>query len=339
MNADIRASAPQQPPQGRLERSLVSGRFTVTAEVVPPRGASLNRLRRIARLLRPWIAAANVTDGQSAQTRMSSWAGCYGLMQEDVEPVMQLQCRDRNRIALQADLLGAAAIGIPNMLCLTGDHQRYGDQPEAKGVFDLDSIQLTWLARTMRDEQRLLSGRRLATAPRWFIGAVENPFAAPQRFRAERMGKKVAAGAQFLQTQFVFDVDILARWMEQVRDLGLHERCYILPTVGAIRSLRVLELMHSLPGLYIPEHVDRRLRGVSEERLPEEGLDVCVETIQHLREIPGIAGVHISPAGWEDYVPELMARAGLQPYDHDDLLEGSAASEQARTPVHIASGG
>ena len=188
---------------------------------MPPRGATLRGIKRIAAHLHDWIDAANITDGQGAVARMSSWAGSLALMQSDVEPVMQFSCRDRNRIALQADLLGAAALDIPNVLCITGDHPKFGDHPEAKPVFDFDSIQLLWTARTMREEKHLLSGQKLSVGPSWFIGAVENPSAAPQRFRAERLGKKVAAGAQFIQTQFVFDVPIVARWMQQVHDLGL----------------------------------------------------------------------------------------------------------------------
>src|SRR5439155_19894003 len=229
---------------------LQRGRFAVTAEIGPPRGANIAPIRRKARLLREWVDAANVTDSQSAVVRMPSWAGCLVAMQEGVEPVMQLQCRDRNRIALQSDLLGAAALEIPNVVLMTGDHPRFGDHPDAKPVFDLDSIQLVWTARTMRDQGRLLSGRKLDPPPYWLIGAVENPFAPPAGFRAARLGKKVTAGAEFAQTQFVFDVPAFARWMADVRDLGLDRRCKILAGVGPVRSLRALEYMQgSVPGL------------------------------------------------------------------------------------------
>jgi methylenetetrahydrofolate reductase (NADPH) len=296
----------------RLHAVLLGGQFAVTAEIGPPRGATLAGIRRRARLLRGWIDAANITDGQSAVVRLASWAGCVALLEEGVEPVMQLQCRDRNRIALQADLLGAAAVGIPNVLLLTGDHQRFGDHPDARGVFDLDSVQLIWTARTMRDHGRLLSGRTLSSAPRWFIGAVENPFAAPQRYRAERLGKKVAAGAQFVQTQFVFDVPAFARWMARVRELGLHERCFILAGVGPVRSLRALEHMRrEVPGLHVPEAVVRRMHAVPEDRVAEEGIALCAEIIQQVRDIPGVAGVHIMAFGWEEAVPDILTRAGL----------------------------
>jgi methylenetetrahydrofolate reductase (NADPH) len=318
--------APQPEYYGRLHRTLTTGQFAITAEAVPPRGASLTRLRRRAAELRDWVDAANVTDGQSAMVRMATWAASLTLLQEGVEPVMQLQCRDRNRIALQADLLGASAMKIPNVLCLTGDHPRFGDQPDAKPVFDLDSIQLLWMARTMRDKKVLLSRRELAAAPRWFIGAVENPFAAPQRFRAERLGKKVAAGAQFFQTQYVFDVPMFAQWMSQVRDLGMDKRCYILPGVGPIRSVRAVEYMlHELPGIHIPDDVVRRLRGVPSDKVEAEGFQVCVETIQQLREIPGVSGVHLMVSGHDELVPELLERAGIKRSVPAEALAGQSA--------------
>ena len=192
--------------------------------------------------------AVNIPDGQSAHVRMSNWAGSLLALDAGVEPVMQVTCRDRNRIALQSDLMSAAALGIPNVVLMTGDHPRFGDHPDAKPVFDLDGVQLVWTARTMRDEGRLLSGRQLDPPPSWLIGAVENPFAPPVRFRAARLGKKVAAGADFVQTQFVFDVPVFTRWMADVRDLGLDRRCKILAGVGPVRSLRALEFMRSAAG-------------------------------------------------------------------------------------------
>ncbi len=303
---------PASAPLSRLHQALLQGRFVVTAEIGPPRGATVEPIRRKARRLRDWVDAVNVTDNQSAVVRLASWAGSLACLQEGVEPIMQLQCRDRNRIALQSDLLGAAALGIPNVLLLTGDHQRFGDHPDARGVFDLDSIQLIWTARTLRDQRQLLSGRPLQPPPAWLIGAVENPCAAPQRYRAERLGKKVAAGAQFVQTQVVFDLGIFRQWLADVRDLGLDRRCAILAGIGPIRSLRALEFMRSeVPGLYVPEEVARRLRGVPEERVAAEGLALCAEIIQQVRAMPGVAGVHVMAFGWEDAVPELLERAGL----------------------------
>jgi methylenetetrahydrofolate reductase (NADPH) len=295
-----------------LQHAFLSGRFVVTAEIGPPRSASLAPVRRKARLLRDWVDAANVTDNQSAVVRLASWAGCVALLQEGVEPVMQLQCRDRNRLALQSDLLAASALYIPNILCLTGDHQRYGDHPDARGVFDLDSVQLVWTARTLRDQHRLLSGRELRVPPSYCIGAVENPFAPPLAFRADRLGKKVAAGAQFVQTQFVFDVDVFARWMQRVRALGLHERCAILAGVGPIRSLRALDhIRRDVPGMYVPESVVERLRGVPDDQVGAESLRLCAEIVAQVRAIAGVAGVHLMAFGWEEAIPEILERAGL----------------------------
>lgn len=296
----------------RLKAALDQGRFAITAEIGPPRGANVAPIRRKAKLLKDWIDAANVTDNQSAVVRMASWAGSLVVMQEGVEPVMQLQCRDRNRIGLQSDLLGAAALDIPNVLLLTGDHTRFGDHPDAKPVFDLDSIQLIWTARTMREQAKLLSGRELKPAPEWFLGAVENPFAPPLKWRAERLGKKVAAGARFCQTQFIYDVNIFRQWMQQVRDLGIDKRCYILAGVGPVKSLRAMEHMRQeVPGMYVPDEVVRRLRGVPSDRVAEEGLKLCSEIIAEVKTIPGVAGVHVMAFSWEDAIPEILERAGL----------------------------
>lgn len=305
-------SAPAEGPHSLLHATLRRGRFAVTAEIGPPRGATVEPIRRKARLLRDWIDAANVTDSQSAVARLGSLAGSVAAMQEGVEPVMQLQCRDRNRIALQSDLLSGAALGVPNVLLLTGDHPRFGDHPDAKPVFDLDSIQLIWTARMLRDQRKLLSGRDLSTPPRYLIGAVENPFAPPLRFRAERLGKKIAAGAQFVQTQFIFDVDIFAKWMTDVRELGLDQRCWVLAGVGPVKSLRAVEHMRSeVPGMYVPDEVIRRLRGVPSDRVAQEGINLCAEIIQQVHEIPGVAGVHIMAFSWEEAIPEILERAGI----------------------------
>lgn len=301
-----------EAPLSRLHAACRSGRFVVTAELEPSRGADPEPLRRKARALRDWVDAANVTDNQGAMVRMASWAGAAIALQEGLEPVMQLVCRDRNRLALQADLLGASALGIPNVLLLTGDHQRFGDHPDARGVFDVDSAQLLWIARTLRDEGRLLSGKPLTSRPRWTIGAVENPFAPPVAYRAERLAKKVAAGAQFVQTQYVFDVAAFRAWFERVVALGVAERCCVLAGVGPIRSLRALERMQSIPGIAIPDAVVRRLRGVAPDRFREEGTRLCVEIIEELRAIPRLGGVHVMAIGMEEAVPEILERAGLR---------------------------
>jgi methylenetetrahydrofolate reductase (NADPH) len=305
----------------RLRAALRERRFAVTAELSPPRGADPGTIRRAARALHDWVDAANVTDNQGAMVRMASWAGCVLAMNEDVEPIMQLQCRDRNRLALQADLLGAAAVGIPNVLLLTGDHQRFGDHPDARGVFDIDSVQLLWAARTMRENGRLISGNPLSPAPSWLIGGVENPFAPPLALRAERLGKKVAAGAEFVQTQYVFDVPTFRAWMQASRDLGLTQRCGVLAGVGPIRSLRALERMHEIPGIVIPPAVEARLRAVPPERVLDESMTICAEIIAELRGIPDLAGVHVMAFGSEDAVREIVERAGLGRRPHASVNE------------------
>ena len=312
--SQARSAQPEPGGTGRFRASLESGAFTVTAEVGPPRGADAQALvRKVAPLL-GLVTAVNLTDNQGATVRLSSWAGSLAVMAAGMEPIMQLTCRDRNRIALQSALLGASAVGIPNILVMTGDHPRFGDHPGAKPVFDMDSVQLLWTARTMRDQGRLLSGRELKPPPAWFLGSVENPSAPPLEFRAVRLGKKVAAGAEFIQTQYVFDVGLFARFMTQVRDLGLHERCHILAGVGPICSLRALSHMErGVPGLNIPEAVARRLRGVSEERTAEEGVRICAETITQLRAIPGVAGVHVMAVMNEHRIPAILEQAGIGP--------------------------
>jgi methylenetetrahydrofolate reductase (NADPH) len=301
-------------PGGRLRNAIASGRFTVTAELGPPRGADAAAISRKAELLRDWVDAANVTDNQGAKVRMASIAGCVLVQNAGLEPVVQLTCRDRNRIALQSDLLAAGALGIPNVVLLTGDHPRFGDHPDAKPVFDLDSVQATWVAGTMRDHGLLLSGQQVTVQPNWLVGAVENPFAPPTAFRARRLAKKVAAGAEFAQTQYVFDLDLFSRWMSEVRDMGIADRCAVIAGVGPIRSSRMMDYLRgAVPGIHVPDHVVRRMRGVPQDRVAEEGVRLCVETIQELREMPGVAGVHLMAFGFEHGVPEILERAGLGP--------------------------
>jgi methylenetetrahydrofolate reductase (NADPH) len=319
--ADPRASAGPS-----LASALDSGAFTVTAEIGPPRGADPEAITRKALALRGWVAAVNITDNQSAVVRLASWAGSLLALAAGVPPIMQLTCRDRNRIGLQSELLAASAMGIPNVLVMTGDHPRFGDHPDAKPVFDLDSVQLLWVARTMRDERRLLSGRAVDPAPRWYLGAVENPFAPPASFRAARLGKKVAAGAQFVQTQYVFDVAAFGRWISQVRDLGLDKRCHILAGVGPVMSVRALgHLQHSVPGVQVPADVARRLLGVPASRTAEEGIRLCAETIGLLRDMPGVAGVHVMAVGNEHRIPEILRLAGLAPGQAPGPAPGPAA--------------
>jgi methylenetetrahydrofolate reductase (NADPH) len=310
------AGKPDGTDLGRLQRVLEAGRFTVTAEIVPPRGADTAPVRRQAALLRAWVDAVNITDNPSASVRLASWAGSLAALAAGVPPIMQLTCRDRNRIALQSDLISAAAVGIPNVLLMTGDHPRNGDHPDAKPVYDLHSTQLMRVARAMRDEGRLMSGRTLDPAPRWLIGAVEAPdFPLPAsagQISTDRLAAKVASGAQFVQTQFVFDVPAFAVWMTAVRDRGLHERCHILAGVGPILSLRALHhLQHKVPGVYVPERVADRLRAAGADRIAAEGARLCADTIGQLRQMPGVAGVHVMALAGASSIPGILRQAGL----------------------------
>jgi methylenetetrahydrofolate reductase (NADPH) len=297
-----------------LRDRLAAGEFTITAELSPPRGASAAAMLARADLLRGWVDAVNITDNQGSHVRLSSWAGAVAVQQSAIiEPIMQMTCRDRNRIALQSDLLGAGAHGIENLLFMSGDHPRFGDHPGAKPVFDMDSTQLTWTARTMRDEAKLISGKELNPAPRFFIGAVENPFAPPVEYRAARAAKKIAAGAQFIQTQYVFDVDVFRRWVADLGELGVLDRCFILAGVGVIRSARMLDFLSSgkVPGVQIPEPVVRRLRGVPPDDVGAEGARLAAEVIGAVRDLPGVSGVHLLTAGYEKQTPQLLRMAGI----------------------------
>ncbi|HXC81233.1 MAG TPA: methylenetetrahydrofolate reductase [Trebonia sp.] len=297
-----------------LRDRLAAGEFTITAELSPPRGASAAAMLTRAELLRGWVDAVNITDNQGSHVRLSSWAGAVAVKQSGtIEPIMQMTCRDRNRIALQSDLLGAGAHGIENVLFMSGDHPKFGDHPGAKPVFDMDSTQLIWTARTMRDEAKLISGKELNPAPRFFIGAVENPFAPPLEYRAQRAAKKIAAGAQFIQTQYVFDIDVFRRWVTGLGELGVLDRCFILAGVGVIRSVRMLDFLSSgkVPGVQIPEPVVRRLRGVAPDDVGAEGALLAAEVIAAVRDLPGVSGVHLLTAGYEKQTPELLRMAGI----------------------------
>ena len=298
----------------RLARVLRSGRFAVTAELRAPDSANPGDTYENALVLAEFCDAINATDGSGANCHMSSLACCALLTGAGYEPVLQVSCRDRNRIAIQGDLLGAAALGIRNVLCLTGDDVSAGDQPEARRVFDLDSIQLLQVARMMRDDGVFLSGRRLSTAPPLFLGAVENPFAPPIQWRAQRLAKKVLAGAQFVQTQFCFDVPLLEQFMQRVRDLGLHEQVFIIVGVGPLRSAKAAEFMRArVPGVWIPEHVLRRMQTTATSRQAEEGRRICIEIIEQVREIAGVRGVHLMAHRQEEAIVDIVSRARLFP--------------------------
>jgi methylenetetrahydrofolate reductase (NADPH) len=300
--------------ESRLARVLRSGRFAVTAELNPPDSADPQAVYNRALVLAEVCDAINATDAAGANVHMSSVGVCALLTRAGYEPVMQVSCRDRNRIAIQGDLLGAAAMGVKNVLCLTGDGVQVGDQPQAKPVFDLDSIGLLKLARTLRDEARFLSGRPLDEPPHFFLGAVANPFAPPFDFRPLRLAKKIQAGAQFIQTQYCFDLNMLKEFMARARDLGLHERAYLLIGVGPLRSAKAAEWMRAnIPGVHIPEAIIRRLRGVPEGRQRLEGKRICVEIIQALRQMEGVHGVHLMAYRQEELVAEIIDEAGLLP--------------------------
>ncbi len=299
---------------GGLEDVLRKGVFAVTAECGPPRGADPETIRRKGELLKGSVDAVNVTDNQTAVVRMSSMAGCIILKEMGFDVVLQMTVRDRNRIALQSDILGAAALGIRNVLCLTGDHQSFGDHPGAKNVHDIDSIQLIDTLRTMRDEGKFISGDEIKGRPELFIGCAANPFADPFEIRALRLAKKVKAGAQFVQTQCVFNVEKFSRWMGMVRDLGLHEKVFILAGITPMKSPGMARYMkNSVPGMDVPDSLVERITSVPKERYREEGVEICLETIEQVKAIRGIAGIHIMAIEWEDIVPDIAKRAGLRP--------------------------
>jgi methylenetetrahydrofolate reductase (NADPH) len=299
---------------GGLEDVLRKGVFAVTAECGPPRGADPETIRRKGELLKGSVDAVNVTDNQTAVVRMSSMAGCLILKEMGLDVVLQMTVRDRNRIALQSDILGAAALGIRNVLCLTGDHQSFGDHPGARNVHDIDSIQLIDTLRTMRDEGKFISGDEIKGRPELFIGCAANPFADPFEIRALRLAKKVKAGAQFVQTQCVFNVEKFSRWMGMVRDLGLHEKVFILAGITPMKSPGMARYMkNSVPGMDVPDSLVERITSVPKERYREEGVEICLETIEQVKAIRGIAGIHIMAIEWEDIVPDIAKRAGLRP--------------------------
>ena len=295
-----------------LEKVLESGRFAVTAEAGPPKGTGARVILRKGELLHTCCDAVNVTDNQTAIVRMSSLAGCILLKEQGVDPVMQMVVRDRNRIALQSDVLGAVALVIGNILCLSGDHQRFGNHPTAKGVFDLDSIQFVQTLKNMRDEKKFINGEELSGEAPIFIGAVENPYADPFEYRVARLAKKVKAGADFIQTQAVYDVDKFAKWMGMITERGLDEQVHILAGVIPVRSAGMVRFMReNVAGVSVPDTIVTRMEEAENAR--EEGVKIILEIIEQLKDIPGVHGVHIMAVGWEDIVPEIVEKAELLP--------------------------
>jgi 5,10-methylenetetrahydrofolate reductase len=292
----------------KLEQALRSGKFAVTAELNPPDSADPEAVYERARVIASSCDAMNATDASGAHVHMSSVGMCALLTRAGYETVMQVSCRDRNRIAIQGDLLGASAMGVRNVLCLTGDGVQAGDQPEAKPVFDLDSMTLLRTACILRDKSMFLSGRKIEIPPKLFLGAAENPFAPPYDFRPYRLQKKWEAGADFIQTQYCFDIPRLQSFMAKVRELGVHEKLFILVGVGPVRSAKSAEWMRAnVPGVWIPDEIIDRLRKGGKG----EGKRLCVDIIRQIREIKGVSGVHIMAYKQEELVPEIIAEAGL----------------------------
>lgn len=295
-----------------LEKVLTEGYFAVTGELGPPKGTSADFVRRKADVLRGYVDAVNITDNQTAVVRMSSVAASAIVKQAGLDPVMQMTCRDRNRIAMQSDILGAVALGIGNLLCLSGDHQKFGNHPESKNVHDVDSMQLIQIARRMRDEGQFLCGDKVSGTVPLFIGAAANPFADPFEFRPLRLEKKVRAGADFIQTQGVFDVERFARFMEKIRERGLHEQVYILAGIIPMKSAGMARYMRDyVAGLIVPDALVARMEDAADAK--EEGVKIALEIIEQVRRIEGVRGIHIMAVAWEEIVPVIVERAGLYP--------------------------
>jgi methylenetetrahydrofolate reductase (NADPH) len=297
-----------------LEKVLVAGHFAVTAECGPPRGADPEIVRKKAAWVKGNVDACNVTDNQTSVVRMSSLAGCMLLKEQGLEPLIQMVVRDRNRIALQSDLLGASALGVRNLLCLSGDHQKFGDDPQAKNVFDIDSMQLIHLAKTMRDEGIFPSGRKLEGPPRFFIGAAVNPFADPFEIRVPRLKLKMAAGVDFVQTQCIYNMAKFKAYMEEAWREGLPERVSILAGVTPLKSVGMAKFMRRMvAGMDIPDAVVDRIGAEPKEKQAAKGIEMCIEQIQEIKEIKGIAGVHVMAIEWEEKLAEIIGGAGLLP--------------------------
>jgi methylenetetrahydrofolate reductase (NADPH) len=319
---------PGHTSPGRFERVLRAGGMAVTTELAPPDSADPEDVYKRARVFDGYVDGINATDGSGANCHMSSLAVCALLTRVGYAPIMQISCRDKNRIAIQGDILGGAAMGVCNMLCLTGDGVQAGDHPQAKPVFDLDCVSLLDIACTLRDEHRFQSGRKISFAPRVFFGAAENPSALPHAWRAQRLAKKVAAGAQFIQTQYCYDVPLLRGFMEQVEALGLFGKVFILVGVGPLRSAKTAEWMRkNVPGMHVPDAVIARLAGAQDQA--REGRNLCVDLIQEIRGMRGVSGVHIMAYRQEDSVAEIV--------DRSDILQGRAPWYPGRDDAKFAS--
>ncbi len=301
---------PGHTSRGRLERVLRRGEFAVTTELNPPDSADPEDVYNRAKIFDGWVDGINAVDASGANCHMSSVGICALLTRMGYAPIMQIACRDKNRIAIQGDVLGAAAMGVANILCLTGDGVQAGDQPGAKPVFDLDSMSLLETIRIMRDNGKFLSGRKLTTPPQLFLGAAVNPFAPPHDFRAMHLAKKIAAGAQFVQSQYCFDVPMLKSFMDRARDLGLTDKVFILVGVGPLASAKTAKWIRSnVPGIHIPDSVIKRLEGAQDQK--KEGKQLCIDIINEVKEIPGVAGIHVMAYRQEEYVAEIVDESGV----------------------------
>jgi len=298
----------------KLEKILAAGHFGVTSECGPPRGSDPEAISGKAALIRNHVDAVNITDNQTSVCRMCSLAACIRLKTLGVEPVLQMVTRDRNRIALQSDILGAASWDINNILCLSGDHQSFGDHAKGQNVHDLDSMQLLQTVRLMRDEGKFLGGDEIKRPPKMFVGAAANPFADPYEIRVSRLAKKVAAGAEFIQTQCIYNMEKFEDWMKQIVDRGLHEKVYIMAGLTPMKSVGMARYMKNrVPGMDVPDAIVKRLADTPKEKQAEEGIKICIEQIQRLKEVKGVAGFHIMAIEWEEKVPEIVEAAGLYP--------------------------
>ena len=297
-----------------LEKIFASGELAVTSECGPPRGAVPEKIIEKAKMLKGYVDAVNVTDNQTAMVRMSSFAACVFIKQLGMNPILQMVTRDRNRLAMQADILGAYSHGIDTMLCLSGDHPHFGDHPMAANVHDIDSVQFVQMVRDMRDKGKFQGGDDILNPPKMFIGAAANPFADPFELRVARLAKKVKAGTDFIQTQCIYNLDKFEKWMEGVRDRGLHEKVNIMAGITPMKSVGMAKYMKNrVPGMDVPDEIIKRMAGVPKEKQPEEGIKISVEAIERLKTVEGVKGFHIMAIEWEEKVPEIAEKAGLLP--------------------------
>jgi len=298
----------------KLEKILAAGHLAVTSECGPPRGSNPEVIEKKAKMIGDYVDAINITDNQTSVTRLCSLASCIHLKLMGLEPVLQMVTRDRNRIALQSDILGAASFDIHNILCLSGDHQSFGDCAQGQNVHDMDSMQLIQTVRLMRDEGKFLGGGDIDRPPRMFVGAAANPFADPFEIRVPRLAKKVAAGVEFIQTQCIYNLDKFETWMEMARDRGLTEKVYILAGLTPFKSAGMARYMKNrVPGMDVPDELVKRMSDTPKEKQPEEGLKICIESIERLKQVKGVRGFHIMAIEWEEKVPEIVEQAGLYP--------------------------